>query len=141
MNATFSKILSYSIIGVVIIFTVIGLFSGMPSTDAEEFEPNMLFYVLYGLGALAIAGVVFGFVLNAITNPKSLIVPVGSALGLVVLWWITKITASNETYTKPLPEIGASLSQSIGGVLTMTYVLMFMAFLAIIVAWAIKAFR
>jgi len=141
MNSTFSKILSYGIIGVVIILTVIGLFSGMPATDVEEFEPNMLFYVVYALVGLAIAGVVFGFVLNAITNPKSLIVPVGSGIGLAILWWITKITASNETYTKPLPEIGADLSQSIGGVLTLTYVLMFMAFLAIVVAWAIKAFR
>lgn len=138
MNSAFSKILSYGIIGVAVLFTIIGMYVG---SRPEVFNPDMLFYVLYGLGGLAVAAVVFGFVLNAITNPKSLIIPIISVAGLVILFLIAYFTASNETYAKPYPVIGAGLSQFIGGILTLTYILMGLAFGAIIFAWGRRIIR
>ncbi len=143
MNSTFAKILSYGIIGVVIVLTIVGLFSGMPSSDTEEFEPNMLFYIVYGLVGLAIAGVIFGAVLGSITNPKAALIP-GAGIGLLfVIFKISEALASddNAPFVKLYPEITGDLSQFIGGILILTYILLALAFGAIIFAWAKKVVR
>lgn len=143
MNSAFSKILSYGIIGITIILTIVGIIAGRGKDAAGQvvFNPNILIYTSYALIGLVIAGVVFGFVLNSISNPKSLLIPIISVATLGILFLIAYLTASNEKYGKPLPVIDADLSQKIGGILTLTYILMGLAFGAIIFAWGRKVIR
>lgn len=133
MNSNISKILSYGIIGVVLLVMLIGLYSK---------NLDLLFNMVYGLSALGVAGVIFGFVFNSITNPQSLIKSGASVIGLLVLFAIAYYgMATNETYTKPMPEIGAGLSQFIGGMLFLTVLLLILAFLSIMAAWIIRLIR
>lgn len=133
MNTLVSKILSYGIIGIVLLVMLVGLFNK---------NLDLLFYMVYGLSMLGVAGVIFGFVFNSITNPQSLIKSGASVLVLGVLFAVAYYgMATNEVYTKPLPEIGAGLSQFIGGMLFLTVLLFIAAFLSIIAAWIIKLVR
>jgi hypothetical protein len=133
MNSSVTKILSYGIIAVVVVVMLVGLINR---------NLDLLFYMVYGLAILGVAGVVFGFVFNSITNPQSLIKSGGSILVLGTLFAIAYYgMATNETYTKPFPEIGAGLSQFIGGMLFLTLLLFIAAFLSIIAAWVIRLVR
>lgn len=135
MNSLVSKILSYGIIGIVLLVMLVGLFNK---------NLDLLFYMVYGLSILGVAGVIFGFVFNAITNPQSLVKSGASIAVLSILFAIAYYgLATNEPYGKPISAvpISADLSQFIGGMLFITVLLFFAAFLSIIAAWVIKLVR
>lgn len=133
MNSSVTKILSYGIIAIVVVVMLVGLINR---------NLDLLFYMVYGLAILGVAGVIFGFVFNSITNPQSLIKSGGSILVLGTLFAIAYYgMATNETYAKPFPVIGAGLSQFIGGMLFLTLLLFIAAFLSIIAAWVIRLIR
>jgi len=133
MNSKITKILSWAIMGVVLLLMQIGLYNK---------NLDLLFNLVYILAVLGIVGVIFGFVFNSITNPQSLIKSGATVVGLLLLFAVAYYgMATNEAYPKPAPGIGAGLSQFIGGMLFITVLLLFLAFLSIVAAWVVRLIR
>ncbi len=96
----------------------------------------------YILLILAIVGIIVGFVINAISNPTSVL---RSGIGVVVIlivWGISYSISTNEV-TKTYQEfnVDAGLSQMIGSVLTLTGTLGLLAILGIIITEVMSAVK
>ena len=96
-------------------------------------------YVLLGVGV--VAAIVLPLV-NAISNPKSLLGSVVGVVFLVVVFLVSYGVAGDEV-TKACVQFGVDASQSklIGGVLNMTYGLLGISILAMFGTMVSKAFK
>lgn len=95
---------------------------------------DIVLYIGYGLVILAAAGSILLPLINSIGNPKSLI---GTGIGiavLVVVFGISYAVSGNEvTEVYKEFDVDASGSKTIGGMLTMMYILIGMAVVGIVV--------
>lgn len=110
-------------------------------------DESYIEYALYFSYFLLVVGLLAAIILpliKSLDNPKSLIKVGVSVVGLVLLFIIMRATASSDLAQNPkFISIGISESvlQSVGGMLSTVYVLMFVAILGIIYSEISKAFK
>ncbi len=96
----------------------------------------------YVLLILAIVGIAVGFVINAISNPVSVLRSGIGVVVILVIWGIAYGISTNEV-TKVYQEfnVDAGLSQMIGSVLTLTGTLGLLAILGIVITEVMSAVK
>lgn len=95
---------------------------------------DIMLWVAYILTGLAIVGAIVGPLISSLSDPKSLLKS-GLGIGALVVVFLISYSLSGNEVT-PLYEkfnVDAGLSQTLGGVLTMVYLLLGIAFVSIIV--------
>ncbi len=95
---------------------------------------DIMLWVAYILTGLAIVGAIVGPLISSLSDPKSLLKS-GLGIGALVVVFLISYSLSGNEVT-PLYEkfnVDAGLSQALGGVLTMVYLLLGIAFVSIIV--------
>jgi len=92
-------------------------------------------YLTYILIGVAVLAVIVLPLINAINNPKTLIVAGIGIGGLLVIYLISWALSSYDFVSEKAAEQGLTSGgvQSLGGALTMMYVLLFVAIIGIIV--------
>lgn len=105
---------------------------------------NIMFYISYFLMVIVLLATVAGFVMNAITNPGSIMLTALGLGGFVVLFLIGFFISGNEiipVYTKMIPGMSGSFSKVIGGSLIMSYLMLVLSFGGIVYSEVVKLFK
>jgi hypothetical protein len=99
----------------------------------EVFVSEFGIYLAYVLFAIALVAAIILPLIKALDEPKHLMKAGVGVGGLLVVFLISWLIADNEvTAMYTTKDVGEGLSQLVGGVLTMMYLLMGIAFAAII---------
>lgn len=120
------KILPIAVYGITVLMLII-TFSTYSSGD-EGGATDVGLYTFYGMMILGIVGIIIGFVLTILSDPKSLINTIVPIVALLVVWGICySIAGSEVTELYKKFDVNAALSQMIGSVLNLTYALLILA--------------
>ncbi len=103
---------------------------------------DIFLYLAYTLVIVAIVLALIMPLINALSDPKSLLKSSMGILALVVIYFIGYALSGNEVtpvYTKF--DVGPDLSKAVGGALIMTYILGGVALIGIVYTELIKIFK
>ncbi len=108
----------------------------------EVFVSEFGLYLAYILFAIGLLAAIVLPLIKAFDQPKQLMRAGVGLGGLLVVFLISWAIAGNEVTTMyTTKDVGAGLSKLVGGVLTMMYLLMGIAFVAIIYTEISKSFK
>ncbi len=105
---------------------------------------NILLYLAYFLAIIATAGAILMPIINAIGQPKILVKTVGGIIVLLVLFLISYGLSGNEvlsSYIATNKDMSAGLSKFVGGSLTLTYIVGFIAIVGIVFSEVYNAIK
>ncbi len=103
---------------------------------------DIFLYLAYTLVIVAVVLALLMPLINALSDPKSLLKSSMGILALVVIYFIGYALSGNEVtplYTKF--DVGPDLSKAVGGALIMTYILGGLALVGIVYTELIKVFK
>lgn len=103
---------------------------------------DIFLYLAYTLVIVAVVLALLMPLINALSDPKSLLKSSMGILALVVIYFIGYALSGNEVtplYTKF--DVGPDLSKAVGGALIMTYILGGLALIGIVYTELIKVFK
>lgn len=125
------------------VLAILIMFSNYSSEIAKQGPATDIgLQAAYVLLILAIIGIAIGFVINAISNPASVL---RSGIGVVVILvvWGISYSISNNEVTKVYQDfnVDAGLSQMIGSVLTLTGTLGLLAIIGIVITEVMSAVK
>jgi hypothetical protein len=103
---------------------------------------DIYIYVAYALIIIAAVAAIVLPLVNALSNPKALLMTGLGVVALVVIFFISYGISGSEVtpvYTKF--DVGPYLSKVVGGALIMMYMLLFLAIIGILYSEVSKIFR